>query len=651
MGRQVTTQTHRSDATAPKADGALVSRKCACGAHTIGGATCDGCRGDARRLKRGASQSEPSGATFDAHAQPHHAVHAQDLSRIPVHSEAPFERQPKLTVNIPGDAYEQDADRAAERVMSARDLPGVHGRGVGNQSIDVGLQAKRAGSNSSFETAAPPIVHEVLSSPGQPLDAPAREFMESRFGRAFDYVRVHTDAKAARSAREVNALAYTAGRDIVFGASQYQPHTNNGLGLLAHELSHTIQQGAAPYASAPATTIQRAMKFELQTSNVIWRTKGRRRSKLPRKFGPFREPKFSRFLHKGSKGAPATDEKEGAAVELQSEAGGFVEFETPSWLRDWCDVKERIQEAVDMVNDINHSTVVSTDAHGVDTVKFPFGTEHLKRTRSFRGGLRPGESLEVEIVDKDWNAKIQASESFALPQFESYLLEHMDVDTFLTTVDSADKVLEKANTDKLPASGLVNLKNFLQIIIEHITEPRKWRMGRGHLAKENISLMSRTNFSSMFKELLSEDEKKLFVKIVKDRLITKELGVRGNPRVFPAGFTGRSFPGPRIQEWLVSIHSTSRDRLSSLGGDNRAMGRWNVESEEGKKDTDLVKFEARATSGHRQTRPVVDKTDVATGVVTLGGWVAFAKEVFKAAHSHRARTDGTELTFDETNCP
>src|SRR2546425_5290586 len=91
--------------------------------------------------------------------------------------------------------------------------------------------------------SVPPIVYDVLSSPGQPLDAGTRAFMEPRFRQDFSQVRVHTDAKAAESARAVNALAYTIGRDVVFGAGQYAPGTDEGRKLLAHELTHVVQQG------------------------------------------------------------------------------------------------------------------------------------------------------------------------------------------------------------------------------------------------------------------------------------------------------------------------------------------------------------------------------------------------------------------------
>ena len=89
---------------------------------------------------------------------------------------------------------------------------------------------------------APPIVHEVLGSQGQPLDGGTRSFMESRFGHDFSRVRVHTSARAAQSARAVNALAYTVGSSIVFDSREYAPETSKGRGLLAHELTHVVAQ-------------------------------------------------------------------------------------------------------------------------------------------------------------------------------------------------------------------------------------------------------------------------------------------------------------------------------------------------------------------------------------------------------------------------
>jgi uncharacterized protein DUF4157 len=107
------------------------------------------------------------------------------------------------------------------------------------------VSLQRRAANQSEPSEVPPIVHEVLRSSGQPLDPATRAFMEPRFGRDFSQVRVHTDDKAAESARTVNALAYTVGRDVVFGDGQYAPGAAEGRRLLAHELTHTIQQSSA----------------------------------------------------------------------------------------------------------------------------------------------------------------------------------------------------------------------------------------------------------------------------------------------------------------------------------------------------------------------------------------------------------------------
>ncbi|HEX7318188.1 MAG TPA: DUF4157 domain-containing protein [Pyrinomonadaceae bacterium] len=91
---------------------------------------------------------------------------------------------------------------------------------------------------------ASPLVGEVLRGSGRPLDVETRAFMEPRFGHDFGRVRVHTDGRAAESARAVGAHAYTVGRDVVFGAGQYRPGTAEGRKLLAHELTHVVQQGS-----------------------------------------------------------------------------------------------------------------------------------------------------------------------------------------------------------------------------------------------------------------------------------------------------------------------------------------------------------------------------------------------------------------------
>ncbi len=98
----------------------------------------------------------------------------------------------------------------------------------------------------------PPIVQEVLHTPGQPLDEGLRAQVEPRFGYDFSRVRIHTDSRAAESAEAANAMAYTVGDHIVFGAGQYGPQSSAGRSLMVHELTHVVQQNLSGPAAAQA---------------------------------------------------------------------------------------------------------------------------------------------------------------------------------------------------------------------------------------------------------------------------------------------------------------------------------------------------------------------------------------------------------------
>jgi hypothetical protein len=114
------------------------------------------------------------------------------------------------------------------------------------------VQRRAIGETSSV---IPRSVESILGAPGRPLDTDTRSTMESRFGRSFAGVRVHTDTHAAASAREIDAAAYTSGTHIVFGAGRFEPGTPSGRRLLAHELAHVLQQRsgtALPSGVGPA---------------------------------------------------------------------------------------------------------------------------------------------------------------------------------------------------------------------------------------------------------------------------------------------------------------------------------------------------------------------------------------------------------------
>lgn len=107
---------------------------------------------------------------------------------------------------------------------------------------------RKAASAATGPMAAPAVVHDVLTAPGQPLDRATRAFFEPRFGVDFGKVRIHADHSASESSRSVNALAYTVGQDIVFRSGQYDPSSHAGRRLLAHELTHVVQQRGATHA-------------------------------------------------------------------------------------------------------------------------------------------------------------------------------------------------------------------------------------------------------------------------------------------------------------------------------------------------------------------------------------------------------------------
>lgn len=178
-----------------------------------------------------------------------------DFSRIPLYPLRRAALQAKLKVNRAGDTHEREADQAAER--------GMHMTSPETSAPDNAkefLMRKQTPMPAAAGTATdiltvPSSVHDTLNSRGgQPLDTPTRAFMEPRFGHDFSQVRVHTDERAAESARAMNSLAYTVGRDVVFGQGQYAPTTTIGQRLLAHELTHVVQQTNPSWMKSPTAS-------------------------------------------------------------------------------------------------------------------------------------------------------------------------------------------------------------------------------------------------------------------------------------------------------------------------------------------------------------------------------------------------------------
>ena len=239
-----------------------LQRTCACGGSPSIDGLCTECRD--QRLTLQSSRRDFEAPSVSAAAQDNspaqenitsssavvdRASHfGHDFSRIPVYSSQLPVLQTKLKVNQPGDIYEQEADQVAEQVMRMTNGEFSVPDEV-NEAKDSLMckQASEPGAHTATEPPqVPPIVQAVLNSGGgQPLDATTRVFMEPRFGYDFSKVRVHSDERAAESAQAVSALAYTVGRDVVFGLGQYAPKTMEGKRLIAHELAHVVQQASA----------------------------------------------------------------------------------------------------------------------------------------------------------------------------------------------------------------------------------------------------------------------------------------------------------------------------------------------------------------------------------------------------------------------
>lgn len=170
----------------------VLQRKCACGTHSMAGGECIDCAKKKSGLQR------------------------------------------KLVIGASSDPLEQEADRIADQVMVAPIHSHVEALSPDIQSF--------TGHTASQVGVAPPSVHRVLAGSGRSLQPTLQDEMERRFGHDFSKVRVYTGDAAEQSARDVNAHAYTVGHNIVFGASQFAPGTHIGRRLIAHELTHVVQQ-------------------------------------------------------------------------------------------------------------------------------------------------------------------------------------------------------------------------------------------------------------------------------------------------------------------------------------------------------------------------------------------------------------------------
>ena len=155
-----------------------------------------------------------------------------------------------LRVSAPGDAAEVEARQVARSIVSMPATAAARPASVVSPSTLHRANPVR-GPALATPTRPQPTPAKAPASGGEPLPEAVRQDMESRFGADFSAVRIHRDARAAQASSALNAAAFTVGNQIHFGAGQFNPGSSEGRELLAHELTHTIQQGAAPQTGRP----------------------------------------------------------------------------------------------------------------------------------------------------------------------------------------------------------------------------------------------------------------------------------------------------------------------------------------------------------------------------------------------------------------
>jgi hypothetical protein len=200
-------------------------------------------------------KSMPDPGKLLSSSSPRYTV-SKDFNAIPLFSNTPHYLQTKLSVNQPGDKFEQEADAMAERIlkMDTRSAaspqtinaitPVVQRKCSHCEEEEKKKQLQRKESNAGHPQVNDRMTGYLdgLHNSGAPFPQQARNYFEPRFGYDFSKVRIHTDTAAAQSASSINALAYTTSNNIVFNSGQYDPQTTPGKKLLGHELTHVIQQ-------------------------------------------------------------------------------------------------------------------------------------------------------------------------------------------------------------------------------------------------------------------------------------------------------------------------------------------------------------------------------------------------------------------------
>ena len=342
---------------------------------------------------------------------------AYDFSTVPVSLPSP----PQTNASVPAHTSPLPIQRFSPQPVKVQ-------RQIKKEEEESAVQTKEVPGHTPTITPEQQTYIHSLDTGGNPLPASTRAFMESRFGHNFSHVRVHTGDSADRSVRSVNALAYTVGRNIVFGNGQFAPRTTIGTQLLAHELTHVIQQ-------PPSTNVRNVLAVE--PHNSLSETHARANASAIMSANPISapyQPTSASTIHR------ATPED----VTTTPAASGTKGQQGPSPLA-------RIHKLLS--RSIFDWAVTDNDAR-----------QALEILRS----LRPAELFETVRLMKfsgDWKTlweELPASDRLALNYFEGIVLHPnsgyiMPGDTLKIELYSGSKVEEKVPEEYIVTSSGVTL--------------------------------------------------------------------------------------------------------------------------------------------------------------------------------------------------
>ncbi len=289
---------------------------------------------------------------------------------------------------------------------------------------------------------------------GQPLKGATKNYMESRFGNDFSGVRIHTDNHAVQLSKAINAQAFTVGSHIYFNAGKFSPDTASGKHLLAHELTHTIQQKGA-------ATIQRKMGFEFQTANVVSKIK---------KGGAKKMYERKDIIHEGDADGNSSTPS-GKKVRMEIDSGGVIEFVTDAFST-WSALEAQINDAVSVVDRIKDAKAQADD---------PDNTNYFKSNKAG--------NVNIEIKRANFRAATQSTEGFLLKDFASFYQEHQTdwywdsstgekVDRGYDISANANNLIDEATAADAPVIHKVNHESDAGLFVDSNQwtkeEAKKW---------------------------------------------------------------------------------------------------------------------------------------------------------------------------------